>query len=704
MTDQGHTIPLSTPRPSGRPRALVVGASETAALLHLPVLARLRDVGRIDLVEICDLRADAAEATRRRFGFASDSGDAVAAIHRPDIDLVYLLGNAQQHHALGIVALAAGKHLFVEKPIAPGYTEACALADAAHARGLVAVGGHNRRFLAALARLRALAGRGGWTYAEAVFHKPEYGRPPPFGAASWLTANGIHALDVLVYMMGGLPDHVTAQAGGPGACPSTFSALMRWPGNAQAVFLCDNSAGERREGYTFHAPGESWRVTEAGLSGRRDGGRPPVEFDLSPTGDGFAAEHDAFLAAVAGGPPPPNTIAALAPSLFLAELIEAGYHGPVRLPKPRAPARPARRSTVLLAGADRLRGALGTMPETWRLISSVDLEHAATPYPDVVAALLGQGADPLSEAALDRLPNLAVVGTVGLSLVRYGPDRLLARGITLVNASQAYAESVAEFALGLAVLGRRRAFVASRAMQRGGWGTAQPPTGARGMMLRGVQAARPIVAALGIQGPVRRLRRHRALASLSSYTGPSRDLAGALVGLIGWGANARAFSQRLLATGAHVIVYSDHADPVEIRAAGAEPASLAAVLAADIVSLHRGLTPGTRHCLGATELDRLRPGAVLINVARGALIEPAALVARLRRGDITACLDTFEQEPLPHRHPLRRLPNVFLTPHIAGGSPDMHISATREVIAKIAAHLDGAAVTTVTADRLATMT
>lgn len=703
MTDHGHTIPRSMPRLSGRPRALVVGASETAALLHLPVLARLRDAGRIDLVEICDLRPDAAREMRHRFGFASDSGDAVAAIHRPDIDLVYLFGNAQLHHALGMIALEAGKHLFVEKPIAPGYAEARALADAAQGRGLVAVGGHNRRFLAALARLRALAGSSGWTYAEAIFHKPEYGRPPPFGAASWLTANGIHALDVLVHMMGGPPEYVSSQAGGSGAGPSSFSALMRWPGNAQAVFLCDNAAGERREDYSFHAPGESWRVTEAGLSGRRDGG-PPIEFGLPPAGDGFAAEHDAFLAAVTGGPPPPNSIAALAPSLFLAELIEAGYHGPVRLPEPRAPARPARSPTVLLAGADRLRGALGAIPGAWRLISPADLDRSATLCPDIVAALLGQGAEPLGEAMLDRLPNLAVVGTVGLSLARYGPDRLLARGITLVNASHAYAESVAEFAFGLAILGRRRALVASRAMQRGGWGTALPPTGVRSVVLRGARAARPIVAALGIQGPLRRLWRSGQRASLSSPTGPSRDLAGALVGLIGWGANARAFSQRLLAAGAQVIVHSDHADPVEIRAAGAEPASLAAVLAADIVSLHRGLTPGTHHCLGAAELDRLRPGAVLINIARGALIEPKALVARLRRGDITACLDTFEQEPLPRRHPLRRLPNVFLTPHIAGGSPDMHRAATREVIAKIAAHLDGAAVATVTADRLATMT
>src|SRR6202030_540544 len=98
------------------------------------------------------------------------------------------------------------------------------------------------------------------------------------------------------------------------------------------------------------------------------------------------------------------------------------------------------------------------------------------------------------------------------------------------------------------------------------------------------------------------------------------------------------------------------------------------------VSLHRGLTPATRHFLGAAELARLRPGAVLINVARGALIAPDALLARLRQGDVFACLDTFEEEPLAASHPLRSLPNVFLTSHIAGGSPDMHAAAAEEVV------------------------
>jgi len=689
------------------PRALVVGASETAALLHLPVLARLRDEGHLDLVEICDLRLESAATARQRFGFAREGADAESAIARNDVDLVYLFGGAQMHHALGLSALSAGQHLCVEKPIAPTYAEARALADMAHATGVIAAGGHNRRFLAAFDRIRAEAGSAGWTFAEAIFHKPEFGRPAPFGAATWLSGNGIHALDALVFMMGGLPDRLTAEASGSGQVPGVFTALMQWANGAQGVLLSNNEAGTRCEAYAFHAPGQSWRLADEGLTVDRNGRQSVL--GCSPVGDGFAAEHEAFLAAVATGIVPVHAIAELAPSLFLAELIEAGHRGPVRLPSTVATATTARsRSThtVLVGNAERLRGALGAVPAHWRLVSIEELGRSSELRPDVTAAILGPGAAPLSPEMLDKLPNLRVVGIVALSLQRYGADRLLDRGITLVNATNAYAESVAEFALGLAILGRRRAFASCEAMRHGDWGTAMPARGAREVLLRSARRLRPIASKVGIEGWLMRLWRSQpALAKLSGeQPSPTRDLSGALVGLIGWGANARAFARRLIDAGARVIAHSDHASPEVIRASGAEPAPLVSVLTADIVSLHRGLSPATHHGLGAAELARLRPGAVLINVARGALIEPAALIARLARGDVTACLDTFEEEPLPRRHPLRRMPNVFLTSHIAGGSPDMHAAAAREVIDKVAARLEGRDVQTVTVNRLATMT
>src|SRR6185437_8469178 len=147
----------------------------------------------------------------------------------------------------GLQALAEGKHLFVEKPVAPSYAEAVQMAGAAQRAGCIAVGGHNRRFQSAMGLLRQKRKR--WQLAEAVFHKAEQGRPVPFGASDWLWANGIHALDALLFLMGGTPSHLSAAAQ-----DQCFSAVMRWPDGAQAIFACDNQAGARAEEYRLHAP------------------------------------------------------------------------------------------------------------------------------------------------------------------------------------------------------------------------------------------------------------------------------------------------------------------------------------------------------------------------------------------------------------------------------------------------------------------
>jgi len=94
---------------------------------------------------------------------------------------------------------------------------------------------------------------------------------------------------------------------------------------------------------------------------------------------------------------------------------------------------------------------------------------------------------------------------------------------------------------------------------------------------------------------------------------------------------------------------------------------------------------------------------LLNNIARGALIEPNALLDRLKRGDIFACLDTYDEEPLIASDPLRSLPNVFLTAHIAGGSPDNYAAAALEVVRKVAAHLAGEATQSISSERLRTM-
>ena len=685
-------------------RALVVGAGETSALMHLPVLARLRDRARLELVEICDIRLGRAEAARQRFGFERAGGDALSALQRPDIDAAYLFGDARLHHDLGMAALRSGKHLFVEKPIAPSHAEALELAQAAADQGRIAAGGHNRRFYRSLAEIRKRGGKAGWRYGEAVFHKPATGAAPPFGATSWLTANGIHALDALLFIMGGLPDELTAMAGS-----ESYSALMRWPGGAQGVFLCNNQAGERREAYGFHAPGVSCRAGDDGLSIAAEGRRDFIA--LPALGDGFEAEHAAFLDAIEQGAEPLHSLAALAPSLKLAELIEQGFAGRIDWPAPPAarivplPRRPAAGS-ILVVNAAAVRAALVASPPGRPLIALEDLLQSTGPRPEIVAALLGAGPLVLDAGILDRLPNLQVAGLAGLSFARHRPDLLLERGVTLVNASGAYAESVAEFAFGLAILARRRAFASDRTMRRGGWGITPQPRGWRAAALKAARALRPALARAGLEpGLLKAWRSSRPLHGIDApAAGPSRELRGASIGLIGWGASAKALTRRLIAAGARVLAYSEHASPGELQAAGAAPASLAEVLAADVVSLHRGLTAATRRFLGAPELARLRPGSVLINVARGGLIDPEALIARLKRGDVFACLDVFDDEPPPAADPLRSLPNVFLTSHIAGGSADMHAAAAREVLDKIERHLAGEPGPAMTRERLRTMT
>jgi phosphoglycerate dehydrogenase-like enzyme/predicted dehydrogenase len=682
-------------------RALVIGAGPAAVMMHLPVLARLRDAGDLVLQVVCDIDAARCAEARATFGFLAVSGDAHAALSRADIDVVYVFGSAQMHYELGLRALESGKHLFVEKPIAPGFAEARVLAAAARRCGRVAVGGHNRRFLTALTQLRAQGGAG-WCSAEAVFHKPEFGNRPAFGARSWLGANGIHALDALLFMMGGLPEEVHALA----AENAVFTALMRWPGGAQGTFLCNNHAGSRLEEYVFHRPGETCRVTAEGLLIEKGGRTERRAWPMQ--GDGVGAEHEAFLAAVRSAGVALHDLSALAPSLYVAELIEAGYSGRCRLPEeegsegPKAAA--ATIPSVLVVNPSGLQAALTRVLPAARLVSLAQLEEEPRPRPDIRAALLGRGAAPLTAALLAKLPNLSVVGIVALSVARYDPQALLARGVRIVNASGAYADSVAQFALALAILARRRAFVSHEAMRAGGWGTAYRVPDLKGRVRESARALRPALRRLGFEPLMLRAWKRVAARVAGPAATAAAELRGCRVGLIGWGANACAFARLLHGAGAQVRVYSEHAAAADIIATAAIPATLAEVLACEVVSLHRGLSAATRHALGAAELAQLRPGTVLINLARGALIEPQALLQRLRQGDVFACLDTYETEPLPAGDPLRRLPNVFLTAHIAGGSPQMLATAALEVVEKVAAHLRGAEVTALTAERLGTMT
>jgi len=700
-------------------RVLVIGAGGMASHTHLPLLAKLRDSGRVVLAVVCDIHPERAAAAKNRFRFGEETADAAGALERSDIDAAYIFGSTQMHEEYGSLALNRGKHLFVEKPIASSFALARTLAATAAERGLVAVGGHNRRFFPSFAAARAEAGRSGWRLIEAVFHKAEFFRPPPFGARTWLTANGIHALDAVVFMAGGLPERVFSFSEPVGSAePRNFSAVMRWRDGCQATFLCNNSAGSRREEYVFHGVERSFSVTSKRLRIETPGGAKEINFTLDC--DGFEAEHREFLSAVQDGETPRHSLAALAPTLHLAELIEEGFTGTVTLPGAPQPdrereatsavttLRSPQNGAVLVVHPSALGEALPVLASNHRIVSLDDIRGSSDVCADVCAAIIGRGGQPLSDDVLAKLPRLAVVGIAGLSLQHYGAGTLFERGIPVANASAAYARTVAELALGLAVLARRRAFLSHELMRSGGWGVAPGSRGIKALLSRTARASRPFVRGKAFEpflkavwGATKTVLRFPDTGKNSPYT--LRDFSGVSVGLVGWSANARALAELLRPFQAKIIVFSEHASDEDIVNTGAQRAALDEVLKADIVSLHRGLTDRTRQCLGSAELALLRPGAVFLNIARGGLIDEKALVARLRRGDIFACLDTFEQEPLPRSHPLRKLPNVFLTSHIAGGTTDMYEAAALEVVNKVTGYLRGEDVRTISREQWRTM-
>jgi phosphoglycerate dehydrogenase-like enzyme len=223
---------------------------------------------------------------------------------------------------------------------------------------------------------------------------------------------------------------------------------------------------------------------------------------------------------------------------------------------------------------------------------------------------------PVTAAQLERAARLRLVQKIGSGVNTIAVEACRARGIAVCNLPGTNSRAVAEMALLLMLACLRRLRELDCAVRSpGGWTRA---------------------------------------AALQDGFG---ELAGRTVSLIGAGAVPRVLAPMLEALGAEVRVWS--------RSAG--QAGLQALLtSADIVSLHVPLAPETERLIDGARLARMKPGAILINTARGALVDDAALVDALRTGHIAAAgLDVFAEEPVRPDHPLLALPNVIAAPHLA---------------------------------------
>lgn len=146
-----------------------------------------------------------------------------------------------------------------------------------------------------------------------------------------------------------------------------------------------------------------------------------------------------------------------------------------------------------------------------------------------------------------------------------------------------------------------------------------------------------------------------------------RELNGLTVGVVGFGKIGRRLAELLAPFQCPLLVYDPYVHPDSLPT-GAELVGLDALCErSEVVVVCAASNAGSKALLVAGHLDRLRPGAVFVNVARSAIVDSGALLARLQRGDISAALDVFDLEPLALDDPLRSLPNAYLTPHRAGG-------------------------------------
>jgi phosphoglycerate dehydrogenase-like enzyme len=169
------------------------------------------------------------------------------------------------------------------------------------------------------------------------------------------------------------------------------------------------------------------------------------------------------------------------------------------------------------------------------------------------------------------------------------------------------------------------------------------------------------------------------------------QLLGKTLGVFGMGTVGSRVATLGRAIGMDVLAWSARGDEGRIRAAGAKPAVKEDILRqADVVSLHVALGEDTRGFIGRKELALMKPGAILVNTGRGALVERDALLAALRERKIMgAGLDVFHQEPLAADDPILALPNVVLSPHNAGQTPEVVRDGLLRAIANVEHFLAG---------------
>ncbi|GAA2288047.1 hydroxyacid dehydrogenase [Nonomuraea roseoviolacea subsp. roseoviolacea] len=255
----------------------------------------------------------------------------------------------------------------------------------------------------------------------------------------------------------------------------------------------------------------------------------------------------------------------------------------------------------------------------------LDTPEARRRLREVEVLVTSWGCPRLTEERLAGAPGLRAIFHCAGTVRTFVTDEVWRRGILVTNAADENAIPVAEFTLAAIIFaGKKAPFLAQDA------------------------------------------RRHRADWSFATSRGELSNR-GRTIGVVGYSRVGRRVVERLRDLEVDVLVADPYADSGEVAAAGARLVELPELLRrSDVLTLHVPALPSTRHLIGAAELAMLRDGATVINTARGSVLDTAALERECVSGRLDAMLDVTDPEPLPADSPLYDLPNVMITPHIAG--------------------------------------
>jgi phosphoglycerate dehydrogenase-like enzyme len=254
---------------------------------------------------------------------------------------------------------------------------------------------------------------------------------------------------------------------------------------------------------------------------------------------------------------------------------------------------------------------------------------------------------PLPGSLINRLPKLRMLGITGSRNLSLDIAACTARGVVVCNTVDGSIReaATAELALGL-LLATARAIPAADANIRAGR----------------FQEGLPV----GI------------------------SLAGKTMGIVGLGRLGSYMTRYCLALNMNVLAWSQNLTVEKAQEAGATLVSKEELLSrSDAVSIHLVLSPRSRGLIGASDIARMKPGAILINTSRGPIVDETALINAVRSRRIIAALDVYDREPLPVNHPLRSTPNTVMTPHLGYGVHETWTAFYRQSLVNALAFLDG---------------